>query len=109
MSDYIKYRGKCKELAEQAVIDDPALRLVRGWYVDPLWGKEQHWWTVRPDGTIYDPTKLQFPSKGTGEYIEFEGVEMILEGKTIVYKEYKNVEPTKEEGENYARNGWKYH
>lgn len=24
---------------------------------------------------------------------------MILEGKTIVYKEYKNVEPTKEEKE----------
>jgi hypothetical protein len=72
-SDYIKYRGKCKEMAEQAVRDDPSLRIARGWYVDPFWGKEQHWWTVRQDGSIYDPSKLQFPSKGNGEYEEFDG------------------------------------
>ena len=32
MSDYLEYRGKCKEMAEQAVVDDPSLRIVRGFY-----------------------------------------------------------------------------
>lgn len=38
-SDYLKYRGKCKEMSQ----------------------------------TLIDPTANQFPSKGTGEYIEFDG------------------------------------
>ena len=68
-------RGKCKESAEAAVADDPTLRLVRGWYVDPVWGREEHWWTERPDGTIYDPTSRQFPLGGVAEwYEEFGGV-----------------------------------
>lgn len=67
-------RGKCKELSDQAVADDPSLRLVRGWYHCPFWGKQDHWWTVRPDGSIHDPTAAQFPGKGTlGEYEEFTG------------------------------------
>lgn len=72
--DYEKYRGRCKEFAEDAVKADQTLKLVRGWYICPFWGEEGHWWTVRPDGTIYDPTALQFPSKGTGEYVPFDGV-----------------------------------
>lgn len=74
LSDYEKYRGKCREMSEAACEADPTLRLVRGHYYDPLWGKEPHWWCVRPDGTIHDPTKLQFPSKGAGEYVEFDGM-----------------------------------
>lgn len=72
-SDYAKYRGKCKEMSEEAVAQDPSLRLVRGYYHCPFWGKQEHWWTVCPDGTVFDPTKDQFPSKGIGEYEEFDG------------------------------------
>ena len=74
MRDYLKYRGKCREYCKEAVKKDPTLRMVRGFYHDPLWGKQQHWWTVRPDGSIYDPTAKQFPSMGNGEYEEFDGM-----------------------------------
>lgn len=74
MSDYLRFRGKCKELCEQAVAADPSLRLVRGYYYCPFWrSTEQHWWTVRTDGAIYDPSKDQFPSRGNGLYEEFDG------------------------------------
>lgn len=74
MTDYELYRGKCREMSEQAVKDDPSLVLVRGHYFCPIWGtSEQHWWTVRPDGSIYDPTSNQFPSKGFGIYTPFDG------------------------------------
>lgn len=74
-SNYTLYRGKCKEMSEAAIAEDPTLRLVRGHYFCPIWGTEEgHWWTVRPDGTIFDPTKLQFPSEGLGLYTEFDGI-----------------------------------
>ena len=72
--DYKKYRGKCKEFAEQAIKDDPSLTLVRGFYWCPITNrKEMHWWTKHQDGTIYDPTVAQFLSGGIGEYEEFDG------------------------------------
>lgn len=71
---YRIFRGRCRELSEQACLDDPTLTLVRGHYYCPLWNTvEPHWWTVRPDGTIFDPTKDQFPSKGRGSYEPFDG------------------------------------
>jgi len=74
-SDYLKFRGKCKEMSEAAVLADPTLRLVRGHYYCPLWGRdEQHWWCVKSDGTIVDPTARQFPSRGLGTYTEFNGI-----------------------------------
>lgn len=73
IQNYQKYRGKCHEMSKEAVRTDPSLRLVRGYYYCPHWGKQPHWWTVRQDGSIYDPTKLQFPSKGEGRYEEFDG------------------------------------
>lgn len=73
-SDYLKYRGKCKEFSEAAVAADPSLTLVRGHYFCPFWGEQPHWWTTKPDGTIVDPTALQFPSRGSGEYIPFDGM-----------------------------------
>ena len=75
-SNYMKYRGKCREMSEAAVAEDPSLTLVRGWYYCPVWDKEeqQHWWTKRPDGTIHDPTRLQFPSAGVGIYREYDGM-----------------------------------
>ena len=73
LTDYEKYRGKCKEMSEALIDADPTLTLVRGHYYCPIWGEQPHWWTKRPDGTIVDPTKDQFPSHGIGEYVEFEG------------------------------------
>jgi hypothetical protein len=70
---YAKYRGKCKELSEAAVAGDPSLRLVRGHYHCPFWGEQAHWWTVRQDGAVFDPSKDQFPSRGHGDYVEFDG------------------------------------
>lgn len=73
-SNYSKYRGKCKEYCEKAVAENPTLTMVRGYYFDPIWNtEEQHWWTVNPDGEIYDPTVKQFPSNGVGIYTEFDG------------------------------------
>lgn len=75
VSDYLIYRGKCKELAEVACAADPTLRLVRGFYLCPIWGKQAHWWTVKPDGTIVDPSVRQFPTAGAGaEYQEYDGI-----------------------------------
>ena len=72
--NYTKFRGKCKQMAEEAIKADPTLTLVRGHYYDAEWGMQQHWWTVRKDGAVYDPTALQFPSAGHGEYIPFDGM-----------------------------------
>lgn len=67
-------RGRCKEMSEAAVAADPTLTLVRGWYDDPHWGEQEHWWTVRADGSIHDPTAAQFPFGGIAEwYRPFEG------------------------------------
>lgn len=74
MSNYTKYRGRCKELSVAACESDLTLTLVRGTYWCPVWNKEEHhWWTVRTDGTIYDPSAQQFPSNGMGTYTPFDG------------------------------------
>lgn len=85
MTNYEKYRGKCKEFCEQAVKDDPSLTLVRGHYYCPIWNTdESHWWTIREDGSIYDPTAKQFPSNGHGIYTKFDGIVSCAEcGKEI--------------------------
>lgn len=72
-SDYLKYRGKCKEMSEALVAGDPSLTLVRGYYYCTVWGKQAHWWCKKADGTIVDPTRAQFPPRGVGEYVEFDG------------------------------------
>lgn len=60
-------------MSEALVKANPELILVRGHYHDPLWGEQAHWWTKDANGVINDPTARQFPSKGTGEYVEFDG------------------------------------
>jgi hypothetical protein len=83
MSDYLNFRGKCKEMSEALVKSDPTLTLVRGHYDCPSWGLQPHWWTKGQNGNIQDPTVNQFPSRGIGEYIEFDGnVECSNCGKT---------------------------
>jgi len=72
-SDYLRYRGKCKEYVDKLVSTDNSLRAVRGHYHCPFWGEQPHWWAVDGHGKIIDPTSAQFPSKGGGEYVEFNG------------------------------------
>lgn len=87
MDGYDKYRGKCKEYVEQAVSNDPSLTAVRGHYLCPFWGMQPHWWCVRQDGTIFDPTVEQFPEPHIGEYIPFDGnVECAQCGKQMLEK-----------------------
>jgi len=72
---YGQYRGKCYELSKEACEKDSSLTLVRGHYYCPVWNTvEPHWWTVRQDGSIFDPTSRQFPSNGSGFYEEFDGM-----------------------------------
>lgn len=86
--NYTKYRGKCREYAEKLVKKDPSLRLVRGYYICPFWGKQPHWWCEKPDGTIVDPTVKQFPSPQVGDYVEFDGIVECAEcGKRIPLEE----------------------
>lgn len=74
MDDYNQYRGKCREMSEELVAADPSLKLVRGFYFCPIWNSaEQHWWCENQEGKIIDPTAKQFPSKGMGTYIPFNG------------------------------------
>ena len=70
---YAKYRGKCKQYVGEAVNNDPTLIAVRGHYICPFWGPQPHWWCVRTDGTIFDPTVDQFPMPHVGDYIPFDG------------------------------------
>lgn len=73
-SNYTKYRGNCKKMCDNAIKNDPTLTFVRGHYFCPIWNCDnQHWWTVRKDGSIYDPSRKQFPSHGHGIYEEFNG------------------------------------
>ena len=73
-SNYKKYRGKCKQAVEELCRKDPTLTPVRGYYVCWLWGKQPHWWAVKPDGTIVDPTVKQFPAPQIGDYVPFNGI-----------------------------------
>lgn len=88
-TDYLKFRGKCKEFCEIEIKKDPTLKLIRGHYYCPLWNSnEQHWWTIREDGSIFDPTKDQFPSKGNGHYEVFDGIYQCSEcGKNVLEDE----------------------
>ena len=73
MSDYTEYRGKCKEFVDKLVDENTMLTPVRGWYICPIWGRQEHWWAIDETGKIIDPTAKQFPSKGIGEYVPLNG------------------------------------
>lgn len=64
--------GKCAEITLEIVQRDPTLTRVRGHYLCPIWGSREHWWLKTRDGVIVDPTSNQFPSKGGGEYQEWD-------------------------------------
>lgn len=66
-------KGRCHEMALAAAREDPTLTVVFGHYTDPHSGREGHWWCVRPDGSIYDPSAAQFASGGSGIYEAHQG------------------------------------
>lgn len=67
--------GKCESVCRAIAAAHPEFRLVRGHYFCPVWNRDRaHWWLEAEDGTVYDPTRDQFPSKGAGTYKEFDGV-----------------------------------
>ena len=86
MNDYIKYRGKCKQMCEELITKDSSLKMVRGHYWCPISNRDEpHWWCVDKEGKIIDPTKKQFLSNGVGGiYTEFNGIVVCAEcGKEI--------------------------
>ena len=69
--------GQCKELSEKFMKDFawiPGLRLVRGHYHCPIWGRREHWWVEADGGRRFDVTQSQFPSWPIleGEYEEWD-------------------------------------
>lgn len=62
--------GKCAEYTEEMQKVFPELIKVRGHYYCIIWGERAHWWLKTINGVIIDPTKSQFPSNGTGKYVE---------------------------------------
>lgn len=82
-------RGKCQSAALRLAAEDPSLTAVAGWYNDPEWGREEHWWCIREDGSIVDPTAAQFPSNGAGRYDQYVGEAWCLEcGADIPWDTY---------------------
>jgi hypothetical protein len=63
--------GQCSEATEAMADAFPELKRVRGHYYCHRWGERTHWWLVAPDGSIVDPTAAQFPSRGDGDYVEW--------------------------------------
>ncbi|WP_414039440.1 hypothetical protein ACJU26_09625 [Acidithiobacillus sp. M4-SHS-6] len=83
--NYKQYRGKCRELAEEACANNPELKLVRGHYWCPIWNREEpHWWCTDGSGKIVDPSARQFPSAGLGIYTPFNELVACAEcGKSV--------------------------
>lgn len=87
-ANYLQYRGKCKEMSETLAALLPGLTVTKGWYHCPIWNtREEHWWCKDAEGKIFDPTKDQFPSRGMGDYEEFQGVFTCEQCKTPVKEE----------------------
>lgn len=76
--------GACANVTRAMSKAFPELTRTRGHYICPIWGRRQHWWMVDVDGLVVDPTVLQFPSRGLGEYEPWiEGAEEPV-GKCMV-------------------------
>lgn len=60
--------GQCEYVCLNMIKIFPELKLVRGHYWDDELGKRQHWWLEDKSKAIIDPTVIQFPSNGFGEY-----------------------------------------
>lgn len=74
IADYVEGDGygQCKEVTEAMAAAFPELAQVKGHYYCFTWGEREHRWLKTADGEVVDPTATQFPSKGTGEYVELD-------------------------------------
>lgn len=68
--------GHCAEFVDLMAAVFPELRKTRGFYHCHKWGRRTHWWLVAPDGSVVDPTVLQFPSAGLGKYEELADADL---------------------------------
>lgn len=64
--------GTCASVTTTMRDAFPELVRVRGHYICPIWGPREHWWLKDSDGNVIDPTATQFPSRGTGDYKEWD-------------------------------------
>ena len=80
--------GECKSVTKMMVKEFPELKRVRGYYFCLCWGQRMHWWCVETDGNIIDPTKEQFPTKGTCRYEPLKEGDPISIGKCVNCGEY---------------------
>lgn len=80
--------GKCWQVCDLMLKEFQELILVRGHYYCSVWGEREHWWLKTADNKIIDPTKIQFPSFGFGEYIELDNSEPQPTGKCPNCGEY---------------------
>lgn len=66
---------ECYGFSKALVDAFPELRMERGFYVcKDAWGDEhptEHWWTVDAEGTIIDPSKVQFGNQD-GRYSRYD-------------------------------------
>lgn len=76
--------GRCKELTDAMKTSFPELRQVRGHYDCMVWGRRGHWWLLDEQGGIVDPSAEQFPTRGAGEYIEWQEGTKEPSGKCVV-------------------------
>jgi hypothetical protein len=65
----------CREVTQSMAEAFPDLKRIRGHYCCPVSGTQPHWWLIDSQGSIVDPTANQFPSRGTGDYVEYAGPE----------------------------------
>ena len=100
-TDYVKWiaenyqgggPGQCSEASSRMVAAFPELARVRGHYYCVIWGEREHWWCKTSEGLVVDPTAGQFPSKGHGEYVEWdegspEPIGMCIDCGSYVYED----------------------
>ena len=68
--------GACREVTEKMLEAFPHLKRVKGLYHCVFIGERTHWWLVDTDGSVVDPTRMQFPSKGACTYEELSEEEI---------------------------------
>lgn len=75
--------GQCEKVTASMLEAFPELTRVRGHYQCPVWGERAHWWLTAPDGSIVDPTVMQFPSRGCGDYEPWDDSKELPTGKCM--------------------------
>ncbi len=80
--------GQCENISRKMVETFPELELVRGHYICKYWGNREHWWLINAAGDIVDPTAIQFPSFGLGEYIKLDEDKKEPTGKCLNCGQY---------------------